>query len=474
MKKKYLCLLLCTMLSGTSLLFAACGEETAEVAYEELKVSMERPCMDSVSNSSEFMGTISTSDTVSVVPLVSGEITEKYFEEGDYVNEGDLLFTIDDTQAQQGIASAKAAYASAESGVKRSLGSGLDSQAINVTTSYKNAEISLDTAQYSLDELCSSIGDANSKISDLKDNRDSINNNINELSEKLKQVSQDPTMEAIANELKTQIAALQSQLASLEGSIASLESTRDSLESQVHVYQNTVKQAQVGMDMATLGVQETVTKVLDETLDTASTTLNQAQVAVNNASESLKYYSVQSPVSGTIDKINVEKFGMAQAGAPSYVITTDDTKKVTFYISEANINKVSVGMPFSAEYAGKEYTGTISEVGDSVDPQAGLFKVEATFAGNDCDIYAGSSVKVTIETTKVDNVLTLPLDAIYYESDKPYVYVNLNGVAKKTYVETGIYDDEKIEIKSGLDQNTEVITTWSSRLKDGEKVNGVN
>ena len=68
----------------------------------------------------------------------------------------------------------------------------------------------------------------------------------------------------------------------------------------------------------------------------------------------------------------------------------------------------------------------------------------------------------------------MPLDAIYYEDNQPYVFVNNNGIANKMYVTTGIYDSEKIQIIDGVDQDTEVITTWSARLKDGEKVNGVN
>ncbi len=473
MKKRVACILLGLSLSAMSLSMVGCNseDEITAVEYEDLNVSEERPAVDTIVNYSDFMGTIQVADTVSVVPLVSGEVTETYFEVGDYVNVGDLLFSIDDTQARQGVASAKAAYASTKSSTDRAIGSTLDSQTISATSAYKNAEIGLDTAQYNLNDLCSKIGDTKEAISDIDRQTDEINNQLANIEEACKASSGNVVKLA---ELTAQAQQLNSQIASLQASKASLESSRDQLESTVHIYENQVKQAQVGMDIATVSLAETVTKGLNEAVDTVNTTLNQAQVAVDNASSSLKYYSVKSPVAGKIEAINVDKYNMAQAGAPSYVITTDDTKKVVFYVSEANISSLTPGQMITAEYGGTNYEGAISDVETTVDPNTGLFKVEATFTGNTDALYTGSSVKISLESSRADAVLTIPLDAVYYESEQAYVYVDDNGIAKKTNIVTGIYDDEKIQILSGLNQNSNVITTWSARLKDGEKVNGVN
>ena len=74
-------------------------------------------------------------------------------------------------------------------------------------------------------------------------------------------------------------------------------------------------------------------------------------------------------------------------------------------------------------------------------------------------------------TTKhADNVMTLPIDAVYHESEKSFVYTYVNGKANKVYVETGLYDDEKIEIISGITTDDQVITTWSSQLRNGSEV----
>ena len=48
-----------------------------------------------------------------------------------------------------------------------------------------------------------------------------------------------------------------------------------------------------------------------------------------------------------------------------------------------------------------------------------------------------------------------------------------DGVAVKTLVTTGIFDDENIEITSGLFLEDTVIVSWSPRLIDGVAVQAV-
>ena len=71
------------------------------------------------------------------------------------------------------------------------------------------------------------------------------------------------------------------------------------------------------------------------------------------------------------------------------------------------------------------------------------------------------------DTDQVKQVLTIPVDAVYYDSSDAYVYTVESGVVRKTPVETGIFDDEKIEIISGLSVESVVVTSWSSELRDG-------
>ena len=471
--KKVMIMCMVTILLTMSI----CGcakKETKEVVYEDLRVEEAVPERRTVVNQGEFIGTVSTSETVSVISKVSGEVLETYFEEGDIVSEGDLLFKVDSTQAEQGIASAQAAYELTKANVDRMLGSALDSQAISVTSGYKNSQIGLDSALYNYSNTCDKIGDARRSIEDLEKRQSDLGGMIAEAQENLKVAMANHANEAILKELQATVTGLESQKASIASSIASLSSTKSQLESSVHTYENSIAQAEVSVEAATANLNLTVTKVLSEAMETASATLNQAQVTVKNAKDALGNYQITSPVSGTIETINVEKYGMAQAGSPAYVITTDHNKVVNFYASESNIKNIKVGQTLSVEYAGATYHGAITEIADSIDNATGLFEVEASMTDGSDELFTGSSVKILVDTVKEENALTVPLGAVYYENDDAYVYLDVNGVATKTPVMTGIYDDECMVITEGLTDESKVITSWSARLKDGEKVNGAN
>jgi multidrug efflux pump subunit AcrA (membrane-fusion protein) len=66
--------------------------------------------------------------------------------------------------------------------------------------------------------------------------------------------------------------------------------------------------------------------------------------------------------------------------------------------------------------------------------------------------------------------MTLPVDAVYYSAGDAYVYTYDEGTVHSVPVETGVYDAERIEILSGIDAESQVITTWSSELFEGSEV----
>ena len=79
-------------------------------------------------------------------------------------------------------------------------------------------------------------------------------------------------------------------------------------------------------------------------------------------------------------------------------------------------------------------------------------------------------MKLTVVQDQAKDALTIPVDAVSYSASVAYVYCYENGTARRVDVETGIYDEERMEILSGLTADSQVITTWSNELVDGAQV----
>ena len=79
---------------------------------------------------------------------------------------------------------------------------------------------------------------------------------------------------------------------------------------------------------------------------------------------------------------------------------------------------------------------------------------------------------VTLSTTakKSGPCIIIPTDALYFDGGEAYVYLDRDGRAVRTDVELELYTPEQAAISGGLNEGDQLVTTWSSRLKDGAPI----
>ena len=188
-----------------------------------------------------------------------------------------------------------------------------------------------------------------------------------------------------------------------------------------------------------------------------------------NYDQQLSYSSITAPISGRVESVNVEVFDQANMNQELAVISGEGEKRITTYVSERMMQNLSAGDEIKVIKNGEEYIGHLTEISSIVDSDTGLFKVKAELENTD-DIATGSTVKIIMVTEKSENVMLVPVDAIYYSGGDAYVYVVEDGVAHMKSVQVGLYDTEVAEIKEGLTDTDVVVSTWSNNLYDGASV----
>ena len=238
----------------------------------------------------------------------------------------------------------------------------------------------------------------------------------------------------------------------LESSIDQLETQRDSLKAQKETAEGTLDITQG--------------ETYNETVASLQAGLAQAQVGLDSAAYQQSLYTLTAPISGTVESVGLTKNGMASASSIAFVISNKNTMQVTFYVTEDVRDEFTTGQAVTVSRGSSTYGGTITEIGNAVDMQKGLFKVKATIYDMP-DLASGVTASITTTCHSAKDVIVIPCDAVYYENGDAYVFVARDGTAVKTPVETGIYDDQNIAITSGLLEGQQVITTWSANLIDG-------
>ena len=247
--------------------------------------------------------------------------------------------------------------------------------------------------------------------------------------------------------------ALSSYKISVDSAAINVQDAAKALERTTALYesgsvsQQVYEQAKTGYDMANLQYQQ------------AKTTYDLQ----------LKYSNVTAPISGMIETRNVDVHDMASPQSPICVITSKDSMLVSFQVSERVMKALRVGDSLTIDKSGSTYHGTITEISSMVNQQTGLFLIKASVEDGS-SLVTGSTVKLHVTTDKAENVLLIPVDAVYYNNGEPFVYLYDNGTVQKASIETGLYDSSVMEVVSGLNADSQVITTWTTELTEGAAV----
>lgn len=244
----------------------------------------------------------------------------------------------------------------------------------------------------------------------------------------------------------------QSTFETVDSQLSQLETQRDSLKAQKETAEGTLDITQG--------------ETYNETVASLQAGLAQAQVGLDSAAYQQSLYTLTAPISGTVESVGLTKNGMASASSIAFTISNKNTMQVTFYVTEDVRDEFTAGQAVTVSRGSSIYGGTITEIGNAVDMQKGLFKVKATIYDMP-DLASGVTASITTTCHSAKDVIVIPCDAVYYENGDAYVFVARDGTAVKTPVETGIYDDQNIAITSGLIEGQQVITTWSANLIDG-------
>lgn len=221
-------------------------------------------------------------------------------------------------------------------------------------------------------------------------------------------------------------------------------------------------------------------KVLYEAGDISTYAWEQTQVGMKNAriqydaakvnyDNQMEFSHVTATIGGKVESFSPELHDMASPGEQLCVISGEGSKVVTFSLPEKIQKRLSVGERVNIDKNGEKYEGVVTEISTVLDSDTGLFKIKASIDGGD-GLQTGASVKLSVTSDKAENVDTLPVDCVYYEGGNPFVYTYDEGTVHQIPVEIGIYDSEHIEILGGVNEDDQVICSWSSELFEGSTV----
>lgn len=295
---------------------------------------------------------------------VSGTVEEILVDEGDPVEEGDLLLRIEDDDYVQSLEKAQVSYQTARRSVLQ--------QIVSLQSTYRSAERSLAQA------------------------RRNHNNNI-ELRE----------ADAISQE------QFQQSLEALEAAQDSVESARERL----NLYMGRSMSAEPILTSS--GAEEAVDEVPD---------VRQTALSVEDAREAVENTRLRAPAAGTVTVISVEEGGLTSPNAPAVRIEELGDMKAQVQIDEVDIGKIGVGntaQVSSDSLLGETITGTVTSISPVIQRVGNtrVSDVEIALEVEDRTLKSGASCTARITTTTKERALVIPITAYETVGEENFAYV---------------------------------------------------
>ena len=247
----------------------------------------------------------------------------------------------------------------------------------------------------------------------------------------------------------------------------------------------------------------------------AMANVSQSEAALRRSEDQLSKTTILSPMNGTVTKLNVE-LGERVLGSfysqGTDIMTVSDLNNMEAIadVDENDVVLVSIGDTARIKvdaFGDKVFKGLVKEIGNSAistgtgtQEQVVNFEVKIKLTDLDKKLRPGMSCNADIETETRDNVISVPIQSVTartnlkgpnqnnqegdegnpnqapkkVEKVKEIVFTIKNNKAKAIQVETGISNNNYIEIKSGLSGGEQVVSgsyrAISRELNDGANV----
>lgn len=476
-----------------------------KAASRDVTYAETTPVRQDVSNSLSGTGTLNPANTYTVKSLVDGKILTGGFEEGDKVEEGDVLYTIDSSDASTNLEKASIALQQAQ----RSYDKTVDRQYVRAevdgtvsslkvakgdeVTSGQEVAVIRDSSKMLLNLLFPAADAANFSVGQSADVV--LDGTFETLKGTITAVT--GTDELSTGNLLVRTVTIRVNnaggLTTAQAATASVNGV-SSIASATFAYQaERTLTAQASGTVSAINVQEggAVSKgdiiieltgdELTESIQSASESLRSAEISMQNQQDNMSNYTITSPISGTIIEKDAKQGDALTSGSTLCVIYDLSYLEMVINVDELQIGALSVGqkVQLTADaVTDKTYVGTVTRVSMKGSSSGGTTTYPITIRIDNTDgLRPGMNANAEIVVAEANNALVVPNAAVIRggyvlvskkspsaanaveDMDAPdgYVYVK---------VETGVSDDSYTEIKSGLQEDDTVAYDTSSVSDD--------
>lgn len=466
-------------------------------------------------------GVISPKDTYSITSLVEGDIIVADFEEGDQVEEGQILYQIDVSSMESEVRSAANSLERANTSYAEALREYQEAVADYSGNTYKSTrtgfiselnieagdKVSSNTQLATIynDQMMKmkvpflsgeavAIGVGSQALITLADTEEQLTGTVTAVSNMDEVLNGGRMVRYVTIEVvnpggltvsHTGTVVIGEFISAMEGTFEPMTDTvmNATVTSSVEVEAVLVN---VG-DYVTVGTPifrinsrdvEKIIRSYQDSVDSAEEKIESAQSKVDSTQDTYENYTITAPISGQVitksSKVG-DKISKSSGSTSTEMAVIYDLSEVTFEMSvdELDVRNVKVGQRVQVTadaIEGQTFMGTVTNISLQSSQSNGVTNYPVTVTLDEVgDLLPGMNVDGIIILDEAEDVLMIPVDAlmrgnrVYIKDDS---VTQAEGAVPAGYraveVETGLTSDEYVEIVSGVSEGDIVYVSESS------------
>lgn len=268
-------------------------------------------------------------------------------------------------------------------------------------------------------------------------------------------------------------APFEAQLAQAEGQLQQNRAQLENAEVDLKLYQGLYAEDSIARQQ--LDSQAALVRQLRGAQKTG-------QAEVDDARLQLSWTTIKAPIAGRLGLRRVDAGNLITANEEEGLVTITQTQPIAvfFTVPEVKVGALRRAMAeadsalvveaLSRDEQEVMATGTLQSLDNQIDTATGTLRIKAVFANADEALFPNQFVNVRLRLAQIDDVLTIPSDAVQHGSQGDYVYVVENGKAYLRTVALGASDADRVAVVSGLTTGAQVVLEGLDRLRDGRPV----
>jgi len=213
-------------------------------------------------------------------------------------------------------------------------------------------------------------------------------------------------------------------------------------------------------------VAEGTVKSLESDIESAKSDVQTAQLNVDEAHLRLDETTIVAPINGTVLSIDVEKgtiiaSGISNIGGGTAILTLGDLSSLNVVgaLDEADVGRVDEGQEVQIRvdaYPGRVFSGVVDRLSPLGVETSNIVTFDLDVRVTDKDYYLlrpGMSADLEVITSRVKDVLLVPIAAIYSEGEQYYV---LDATGRRKDVKLGATDGTRYVAQDGVEEGEEL------------------